>query len=91
MASQKDVKNRIASIKNINKITRAMEMVAAARLRRSEQRIDRYALVPLTQLRGALGAVLHQDNRRALHYPVNDYYGYRRVMHRITIEGERTL
>jgi F-type H+-transporting ATPase subunit gamma len=39
MASQKDVKNRIASIKNINKITRAMEMVAAARLRRAEERI----------------------------------------------------
>ena len=32
--------DRIASIKNINKITRAMEMVAAARLRRAEQRID---------------------------------------------------
>jgi F-type H+-transporting ATPase subunit gamma len=40
MATQKEVKNRIASIKNINKITRAMEMVAAARLRRAEQRID---------------------------------------------------
>jgi F-type H+-transporting ATPase subunit gamma len=40
MASQKDVKSRIASIKNINKITRAMEMVAAARLRRAEQRIE---------------------------------------------------
>jgi len=40
MATQKEVKNRIASIKNINKITRAMEMVAAARLRRAEQRIE---------------------------------------------------
>ena len=40
MASPKEVKNRIASIKNINKITRAMEMVAAARLRRAEQRIE---------------------------------------------------
>jgi F-type H+-transporting ATPase subunit gamma len=40
MANQKEVRARIASIKNINKITRAMEMVAAARLRRSEQRID---------------------------------------------------
>ncbi|HEX5308794.1 MAG TPA: ATP synthase F1 subunit gamma [Solirubrobacteraceae bacterium] len=39
MASQRDVKNRIASVKNIQKITRAMEMVAAARLRRAEQRI----------------------------------------------------
>ncbi len=37
--SQRDVRNRIASVKNIQKITRAMEMVAAARLRRSEQRI----------------------------------------------------
>src|ERR1044071_7092249 len=41
MASQKDVKARISSIKNINKITRAMEMVAAARLRRAEERIEK--------------------------------------------------
>jgi F-type H+-transporting ATPase subunit gamma len=39
MASQRDVKRRIDSVKNIRKITRAMEMVAAARLRRAEQRI----------------------------------------------------
>ncbi len=40
MATQKDVKSRISSVKNIHKITRAMEMVAAARLRRAEQRIQ---------------------------------------------------
>ena len=40
MASQKDIKARISSVKNIQKITRAMEMVAAARLRRAEQRIE---------------------------------------------------
>jgi F-type H+-transporting ATPase subunit gamma len=40
MATRKEVKNRIASVKNIHKITRAMEMVAAARLRRAEQRIE---------------------------------------------------
>jgi F-type H+-transporting ATPase subunit gamma len=39
MASQRDVRNKIASVKNIQKITRAMEMVAAARLRRAEMRI----------------------------------------------------
>ncbi len=38
--AQKDVKNRIASVKSIEKITRAMQMVAAARLRRAEQRIE---------------------------------------------------
>jgi F-type H+-transporting ATPase subunit gamma len=37
--SQRDVRTRIGSIANIQKITRAMEMVAAARLRRAEQRI----------------------------------------------------
>src|ERR1044072_7826878 len=37
---QKEVKSRIASVKKIQKITRAMEMVAAARLRRAEQRIE---------------------------------------------------
>jgi F-type H+-transporting ATPase subunit gamma len=38
--TQRDVRNRIAAVKNIQKITRAMEMVAAARLRRAEQRIE---------------------------------------------------
>jgi F-type H+-transporting ATPase subunit gamma len=38
--SQRDVRNRIGAVKNIQKITRAMEMVAAARLRRAEQRIE---------------------------------------------------
>ncbi len=39
MATQKEVNSRIAAVKNVHKITRAMEMVAAARLRRAEQRI----------------------------------------------------
>ncbi len=39
-ATQRDVRNRISAVKNIQKITRAMEMVAAARLRRAEQRIE---------------------------------------------------
>jgi F-type H+-transporting ATPase subunit gamma len=38
--SQREVRQRISSVKNIQKITRAMEMVAAARLRRAEQRIE---------------------------------------------------
>ncbi len=38
--ADKGVKGRIGSVKNIQKITRAMEMVAAARLRRAEQRIS---------------------------------------------------
>jgi F-type H+-transporting ATPase subunit gamma len=40
MATLKDIRGRISSFKNMRKITRAMEMVAAARLRRAEQRIE---------------------------------------------------
>jgi F-type H+-transporting ATPase subunit gamma len=39
-ATQRDIKNRLSSVKNIKKITGAMEMVAAARLRKAEQRIE---------------------------------------------------
>jgi len=37
--AQKELKARVASVKNVQKITRAMEMISAARLRRAEQRI----------------------------------------------------
>jgi F-type H+-transporting ATPase subunit gamma len=60
MASQRDVKNKIASVKNIQKITRAMEMVAAARLRRAEQRIS--ALRPYAD---ALGRMTRQAAQAA--------------------------
>jgi F-type H+-transporting ATPase subunit gamma len=38
--SQRDVRHRISAVTNIEKITRAMAMIAAARLRRAEQRIE---------------------------------------------------
>jgi len=40
MASQRDIRRRILSVQNTRKITKAMEMVAAARLRRAQQRIE---------------------------------------------------
>ena len=36
MPSLKDLKNRIESVKNTRKITKAMQMVAAAKLRRAQ-------------------------------------------------------
>jgi F-type H+-transporting ATPase subunit gamma len=39
VASVQDLKRRIQSVRNTRKITRAMELVAAAKLRRAEQRI----------------------------------------------------
>jgi taurine dioxygenase len=35
------------------------------------------------------GSLAFWDNRCCLHNPVNDYHGYRRVMHRVTLAGDR--
>jgi F-type H+-transporting ATPase subunit gamma len=40
VATVQDIRRRIRAVRNTRKITRAMEMVAAARLRRAEQRIS---------------------------------------------------
>lgn len=47
MASQRDIKRRIESVRNTRKITRAMELVASAKLRRAQDRIE--ALRPYAQ------------------------------------------
>jgi taurine dioxygenase len=37
------------------------------------------------------GSLAFWDNRCALHNPVNDYHGFRRLMHRITLAGDRPV
>jgi taurine dioxygenase len=41
------------------------------------------------RFRWRIGSVAFWDNRCAQHNPINDYHGYRRVMHRITLAGDR--
>ena len=35
------------------------------------------------------GSLAFWDNRAAMHNPINDYHGYRRVLHRITLAGDK--
>jgi F-type H+-transporting ATPase subunit gamma len=90
MASQRDVKTRISSVKNIQKITRAMEMVAAARLRRAEQRIA--ALRPYAE---AIRRMTHQAAQaagaEASSFPLLSEHEQERNVGLLLITGDRGL
>ena len=62
--AEKELKNRVASVKNVQKITRAMEMISAARLRRAEQRI-----VPLRPYASAIRRMTRQAAEAAENIP----------------------
>jgi len=38
-----------------------------------------------------VGDIAIWDNRCTLHYPLNDYHGHRRLLHRITLKGDRPV
>jgi len=82
MASLKDLRNRIASVKSTRKITSAMKMVAAARLRRAQeqaeaarpyaQRMDRMLAALAANVQGRAGAppLLAGSGSNAVHLVV---------------------
>jgi F-type H+-transporting ATPase subunit gamma len=90
MATRKEVKNRISSVKNVQKITRAMEMVAAARLRRAEQRID--ALRPYArELRKMTRQVAEAAGAEARNLPVLQERDEEQNVGVLLVTGDRGL
>ena len=69
MASLKEIKTRLASVKNTLKITSAMKMVASAKLRKAQSAIA--GKLPYEQkLHHILAGMLQDDDlQKALHTP----------------------
>ena len=70
MASQRDIRRRITSVQNTRKITKAMEMVAAARLRRAQQRIEATRPYALNMLEFIGRLVRYLQVRRERRHPL---------------------
>ena len=76
MPSLKDIKRRIGSVKNTQKITRAMKMVAAAKLRRAQETIVKARPYAAYMNRLASGLALRAD---AGAHPLLRHEGGKRV------------
>jgi F-type H+-transporting ATPase subunit gamma len=87
--SQRDVRNRIGAVKNIQKITRAMEMVAAARLRRAEQRIE--ALRPYASAIRRMTRQAAEDAGNLPRLPILTEHEEVRAVGLLLIAGDRGL
>src|SRR6202044_3035721 len=87
--TQRDVRDRIASVKNIQKITRAMEMVAAARLRRAEQRIE--ALRPYADALRRMTRQAAEAAGRGPKLPILEEHDEIRRVGLLVIAGDRGL
>lgn len=89
MASQQDIKQRITSVRGTSKITRAMELVASAKLRRGQLRIE--ALRPYAQGMRRLMAQAARQAHNLNGIPLLDERDEKRRAAILVITGDRGL
>lgn len=89
MASQQDIKQRITSVRGTSKITRAMELVASAKLRRAQVRIE--ALRPYAKGMRSLMAQAARQARNLTGIPLLEEREETRRAAVLVITGDRGL
>lgn len=89
MPSQQDIKQRITSVRGTSKITRAMELVASAKLRRGQLRIE--ALRPYAQGMRRLMAQAARQANNLNGIPLLDERDEKRRAAILVITGDRGL
>ena len=87
MAGDKEIRNKIASVKNTQKITGAMEMVAASKMRRAQQRMDS-SLAYASTMRKVIGHIALGNLE--YHHPYLEEREVKRVGY-IVISSDRGL
>jgi len=87
MAGDKEIRNKIASVKNTQKITGAMEMVAASKMRRAQQRMES-SLSYATTMRKVIGHIALGNLE--YHHPYLEEREVKRVGY-IVISSDRGL
>lgn len=87
MAGDKEIRNKIASVKNTQKITGAMEMVAASKMRRAQQRMEG-SISYATTMRKVIGHVALGNLE--YHHPYLEERDIKRVGY-IVVSSDRGL
>ena len=67
MANEKEIRTKIGSVKNTQKITKAMEMVAASKMRRTQETMKK-ALPYSDKIRAVIGHIYKQIRTINTHF-----------------------
>jgi F-type H+-transporting ATPase subunit gamma len=87
MASLRDIRRRIASVQNTRKITKAMEMVAAAKLRRAQTRIEALRPYARDMVEMMMDLATYADSTRE--FPLLRDHGKEEAVALIAVTGDR--